>query len=86
MGTGGGLSPEVKRQKLETKISICSVLGSGVGLGANKPPRQKNKKNKLVTNLLTGLRTWTDSLDKRPKRRNMDMTFGIWHLGRFQAP
>jgi hypothetical protein len=24
--------------------------------------------------------TWMDSLDKRPKRRNMDMRFGTWNV------
>jgi hypothetical protein len=37
-------------------------------------------KNKLVTKNLTEPRTWTDSLDKRPKRRNMDMRFGNWNV------
>jgi hypothetical protein len=37
-------------------------------------------KNKLVTKNLTELRTWTDSLDKRPKLRNMDMRFGTWNV------
>jgi hypothetical protein len=39
-------------------------------------------KNKLVTKTSKGPWTWTDSLDKRPKRRNMDMSFGTlttWH-------
>jgi hypothetical protein len=25
-------------------------------------------------------RTWTDSLDKRPKRKKMDMRFGTWNV------
>jgi hypothetical protein len=25
-------------------------------------------------------RTWTDSLDKRPKRPNVDMRFGMWNI------
>jgi hypothetical protein len=33
-------------------------------------------KNNLVTKTFTKPRTWTDSLDKRPKRKNMDMRFG----------
>jgi hypothetical protein len=33
-------------------------------------------KKKLVTKQLTEPRTWMDSLDKRPKRQNMDMRFG----------
>jgi hypothetical protein len=24
--------------------------------------------------------TWTDSLDKRPRRWNMDMRFGMWNI------
>jgi hypothetical protein len=38
-----------------------------VGLTTLRP------KNKLVTKNLTEPRTWTDSLDKRPKLRNMDL-------------
>jgi hypothetical protein len=37
-------------------------------------------KNKLVTKNLTEPRTWTDSLDKRPKLRNIDMRFGTWNI------
>jgi hypothetical protein len=33
-------------------------------------------KNKLVAKNLTEPRTWTDSLDKRPKLCNMDMDLG----------
>jgi hypothetical protein len=36
-------------------------------------------KNKLVMKNLTEPRTWTDSLDKQPKLRNMDMRFGTWN-------
>jgi hypothetical protein len=25
-------------------------------------------------------RTWTDSLDKRPKLRNMDIRLGVWNV------
>jgi hypothetical protein len=39
-------------------------------------------KNKLLTKILKRLRTWTDSLDKRPKRKKMDMRFGTgMHIG-----
>jgi hypothetical protein len=27
-------------------------------------------------------RTWMDSLDKRPKRRNMNMRYGLWNVRR----
>jgi hypothetical protein len=27
------------------------------------------------------LQTWTNSWDKRPKRENMDMRFGLWNVG-----
>jgi hypothetical protein len=37
-------------------------------------------KNKLVTKNLKEPRTWTDSLDKRPKLQNMDMRFGTWNV------
>jgi hypothetical protein len=37
-------------------------------------------KNKLVTKNQTEPRTWTDSLDKRPMRRNTDMRFGTWNV------
>jgi hypothetical protein len=39
-----------------------------------------NHKNKLVTKILKMPRTWTDSLDKRPKRKKMDMRFGTWNI------
>jgi hypothetical protein len=39
-------------------------------------------KNKIVTIILKDLRTWTDSLEKRPKRWNMDMRFGTWKVRR----
>jgi hypothetical protein len=37
-------------------------------------------KNKLVAKNLREPRTWTDSLDKRPKLWNMDMRFGTWNV------
>jgi hypothetical protein len=36
-------------------------------------------KNKLATEHFTEPWTWTDSLDKRRKRRNMDMRFRTWN-------
>jgi hypothetical protein len=39
-------------------------------------------KNKLVMKNLTEPRAWTDSLDKRPKLRDMDMRFGTWNVRR----
>jgi hypothetical protein len=36
--------------------------------------------HKLVSKNLTEPQTWTDSLDKRPKLRNMDMRFGTWNV------
>jgi hypothetical protein len=37
-------------------------------------------KKMLVTKSSKEPHTWTDSLDKRPKRRNMDMRFGLWNV------
>jgi hypothetical protein len=37
-------------------------------------------KNKLVTKCHKEPRTWTDSLDKRPTLRKMDMRFGTWNV------
>jgi hypothetical protein len=37
-------------------------------------------KNKLVTKCQKGSQTWTDSLDKRPKLRKMDMRFATWNV------
>jgi hypothetical protein len=37
-------------------------------------------KNKLVTKTSIEHRTWTDSLDKRPKLWNTDMRFGTWNI------
>jgi hypothetical protein len=46
----------------------------GVGLITLHP------KNKLVTKNVTEPRTWTESLDYRPKLQNMDMKFGTWNV------
>jgi hypothetical protein len=50
----------------------------GVGRGVNNPPPLTVKK--LVTKTSKEPRTWTDSLDKRPKLWNMDMRFGTWNF------
>jgi hypothetical protein len=34
----------------------------------------------FVTTVYTGLRTRADSLDKRPKLKEMDMRFGTWNV------
>jgi hypothetical protein len=39
-----------------------------------------HRKNKFVTKNQTEPRTWTDSLDKRTRRRNMDMRFTLWNV------
>jgi hypothetical protein len=36
-------------------------------------------KNKLVTKCNKEPRTWTDSLDKGPKIKKVDMKFGTWN-------
>jgi hypothetical protein len=48
----------------------------GVGRGATTI----HHKNTLVTKNVTEPRTWTDSLDKRHKLRNIDMRFGTWNI------
>jgi hypothetical protein len=42
-----------------------------------------HRKNKIVTKLQNEPRTWTDSLDKRPELRNMDMRIGTWNVRGF---
>jgi hypothetical protein len=42
-----------------------------------KAPRRKNKH---VTKGHKGPRTWSDSLDKRPKLRKMNMRSGAWNV------
>jgi hypothetical protein len=49
--------------------------GLGVGLTI-----LRHKKNELVTKDHKKPQTWTDSLDKRPKRKKMDMRFGTWNV------
>jgi hypothetical protein len=49
----------------------------GVGRGANNPSQQQNI---FVTTISKEPRTWTDSLDNRPKLRNMDRRFGLWNV------
>jgi hypothetical protein len=48
-----------------------------LGLGLTTPHR---KKKKPVTNVNKKPWTWTDSLDKRSKRKKMDMKFGTWNV------
>jgi hypothetical protein len=50
-----------------------SSLGLGVGLTTHR-------KNKLVTKIRKKPRTWTNSLDKRPKRKKMDVTLDTWNV------
>jgi hypothetical protein len=38
------------------------------------------RKNKLVTKDHRKLRIWTDTLDKRLKRKKMNMRFGTWSV------
>jgi hypothetical protein len=47
-----------------------------LGVGLTTPHR----KNKPVTNINSKPRTWTNSLEKRPKLKKMDMTFGTWNV------
>jgi hypothetical protein len=51
----------------------------GVGRGANNCSLYKNK---LVTKNHKKPRTWTDSVDKRPERKKMDVRFGTWNVRR----
>jgi hypothetical protein len=37
-------------------------------------------KSNFVTKVITEPRTWTDSLDKRPKRWNTGMRFALWNV------
>jgi hypothetical protein len=39
-----------------------------------------HRKNKLVTKDHKQPRTWTNSLDNRPKRKKRDMRFGTWNV------
>jgi hypothetical protein len=48
----------------------------GLGVGLTTPHRKKYP----VTNNLHKPRTWSDSLDKQPTLRNMDMRFGLWNI------
>jgi hypothetical protein len=63
--------------KLKSSLSATEIskrLGPpawGLGVELTTPHRKK----KLITNNLHTPRTWTDSLDKRPKLRNMDIRF-----------
>jgi hypothetical protein len=51
---------------------------SAWGLGVELPTL--HRKNKFVTKNEIEPRTWKDSLDKPPKRQNMDMRFGLWNV------
>jgi hypothetical protein len=47
----------------------------GVGRGANKPFTVENK---FVTKIIKEPWTWTDPLEKQPKRDGIWMSFGLW--------
>jgi len=49
-------------------------------LGVGRDVTTHRKKEQLVTKCYTGLRTWTDSLERR-RQRKMDMRFGTWNDG-----
>jgi hypothetical protein len=42
--------------------------------------QQLTVKTKLVTKILNKPWIWTESLDKRPKRKKMDMRFDTWNV------
>jgi hypothetical protein len=39
-----------------------------------------HRKNKFDTKTTIEPQTWTDSLDRQLKRRNMDIRFGLWNV------
>jgi hypothetical protein len=55
---------------------MCGPPAWELDVGLTTPHR----KNKLVMKDHRRPRTWTDSLDKRPKRKKMDMGFGTWNV------
>jgi hypothetical protein len=40
----------------------------------------RRKKIEFLTKFSKEHWTWTESLDKRPRRQNMDMRFGTWNI------
>jgi hypothetical protein len=48
----------------------------GLGVGLTTPHRKK----KLIMKILKKPRTWTGSLDKRTRRKKMDVRFGTWNV------
>jgi hypothetical protein len=63
----------IRRRGEQTRGSApSSVFGMGL-----TTPRHKIK---FVTKYHKGPRIWTDSLDKRPKLRKMEVQFGVWNV------
>jgi hypothetical protein len=58
----------------QTTRGVPSALGLGVGLTTF------TTNNKPVTKYKHEPQTWTDSFDKRPKRRNKDVRLGTWNV------
>jgi hypothetical protein len=54
----------------------------GLSVGLTTPHRKK----KLITKYHKKPRTWTDSLDKRPKRKKMYVRFGTWNVRSVYRP
>jgi hypothetical protein len=61
-------------------VSVTDPYGRILGFLDRKQPFIV--KNKFLINNLHKPRTWTDSLDKRPKLRDMDMRFGTRNVRR----
>jgi hypothetical protein len=57
-------------------MTVGGPPGGGFGMGLTIP----HCKNKLVMKHHKEPQTWMVSLDKQPKRRNMDMRFGTWEI------
>jgi hypothetical protein len=60
------------------KQSWRAGKGWSSSLGTGREANNTSPKNKLVAKCHKGPRTWKDYLDKRPKRRKMDMRYGTY--------
>jgi hypothetical protein len=70
-----GCCEYTEQEAVDKRQGVVLQLG-GLGVGLKTPHFTKQacyESHKKP-------RTWTDSLDKRPKRRNMDMTYGTWNI------
>jgi ABC-type proline/glycine betaine transport system substrate-binding protein len=80
--TNRGDGPQIWRVagNMLNKKSGTAEKGWSSNLGVGHGAKNATVKNKLFTKDHKKPRTWTDSLEKRAKRKKINMRFGTWNV------